>query len=500
MKSLFRYVIVAIMIVTIASALPSCSDSDDTPNAADNGETSSGTYADVNRWMLSYMEEYYLWNEPLSNFKANYSLSYDKFLDEMLDFVDADNHRNRDDGHWANGKREYYYSYIESEAPTSRSVGDDVTGSGVMFMNAAIIDDNNNVALLPAMVAPESPADKAGIKRGDIITRIGGSLISTSNYQTMAKKLYSGNVNITTFDLDTQTENTAIHIGQATFTDPAIYAQKILTLESGKKVGYIAYMGFNKSYDEQLIDIVSQFKVHGITDLILDLRYNGGGHVLSSVVLGTLIAGNDKNNQVYCKTTYNATRTAKGEFGEYKIGNPSTPESKYSKITDALNASLGLKTIFVIGTKNTASASELVINGLRGLDLTVNLVGTTTNGKNVGMEAISRQFGNHDFEFAPITFYSENAKGFKDYANGFTPDLEFDDSQYIPGDFGSEDDQLIKITLQWINNGVKPDVSTQSRATADRAIRRLPLDDKITKRPVRKIRGMIALPENITIQ
>lgn len=456
------------------------------------GSSGSGTYSDVNRWMQSYMSTNYLWNEPLANYKPDYSLSYDKFLEATLDYVDADNHRNRDDGHWADGRREYYYSFIESDAPTSRAAGDKVTGSGVMFMGATIIDENNNVALLPAMVAPGSPAAKAGIKRGDIITRIGGSRITTSNYQNMADRLYSGNVTVTTFNIESQTENAAVRIEQATFTDPAIYEQKILTLTNGKKVGYIAYMGFDISFDEQLIDIFNQFKAQGVSELILDLRYNGGGHVLSSLVLGTLIAGNDKKDQIYNKTTYNAARTAKGEYGEYKIGNPQTPERNYTKITNALNASLGLKTIYVIGTEDTASASELIINGLRGLDITVNLIGTTTNGKNVGMEAISRRFGNYEFLFAPITFYSQNAKGFKDYANGFTPDLVLDETEYFYGDFGSTEDPLIGKTIEWIANGSKPDVSTMSRTTASRRIASLTLGGK---RPQRRIRGMIALPE-----
>lgn len=459
-----------------------------------SGNSGSGTYTDVCRWMFEYMNKYYLWNEPLATFTPDYSISYDAFLTKMLDHVDADNHRNRDDGHWANGEREYYYSFIDSDAPTSRSAGDTETGSGIMYMEAGYVD--NIVALLPALVAPGSPAAQAGLKRGDIITKIDGSRITESNYNTMANRLYAGNVNVTTYDYDSKTENSAVRVDKATFVDPAIYQSSVLTVNSGKKVGYIAYMGFHMNYDSQLIDIFSQFKNQGVTDLILDLRYNGGGHVLSSVVLGTLIAGNDKKDQIYSRTTYNAARTAKGEIGEYKIGNATTPERTYSKITDALSASLGLKTIYVIGSENTASASELIINGLRGLDLTVNLIGTTTNGKNVGMEAMTKQFGNYSFQFAPITFYSQNAKGFKDYSNGFTPDLVFDDSEYFFGDFGTTDDILTHLALQWINNGVKPTIDTSRASSLDHAARKLSIRANKARTPARKTHGMIAFPEN----
>lgn len=431
-----------------------------------------GTYSDVNRWMLNYMKQSYLWNEPLASFEPDYSLSYDRFLVSTLDFVDADNHRNRDDGHWVNGKRAYYYSFIESDAP-SRSAGEEETGSGITYLSAGTYtESNNDVLLLPAMVAPGSPAYEAGIRRGDLIGKVNGVRVTRTNYSSLAGKLNEGNVTATKVELtyvNSQptgyTEIETVNIGQATFTDPAIYSSKVLQLEGGKKVGYLAYTGFDTQFDSQLIDLFSQFKSQGVTDLILDLRYNGGGHVLSSVVLGTLVAGNDKNGQLYNRTTYNAQRTAKGEIGDYFIGKAETPERNYSKISEALTASLGLKSIYVLTTENTASASELIINGLRGLDISVNIIGTTTNGKNVGMEAISQNFGSYSFLFAPITFYSQNAKGFRDYADGFTPDVSIDESLYFYGDFGTTDDVLCRCALQWISSDSKPTVS-QSRASS----------------------------------
>ena len=94
---------------------------------------------------------------------------------------------------------------------------------------------------------------------------------------------------------------------------------------------------------------------------------------------------------------------------------------------------VGLKKIYVLVSQTTASASEMVINGLRGLDIEVNLIGQTTNGKNVGMEGVMRSFYNHEFLLYPVTFYVENAKGFRDYSTGFVPDVEIDDSAIYPG-------------------------------------------------------------------
>lgn len=92
----------------------------------------------------------------------------------------------------------------------------------------------------------------------------------------------------------------------------------------------------------------------------------------------------------------------------------------------------------------------MVINGLRGLGLEVNLIGQRTNGKNVGMEGVVRSFYNYDFYLYPVSFYIKNAKGFGDYASGFVPDVEIDDSAIYPGEFGTMEDQLGYIALTWI--------------------------------------------------
>lgn len=451
--------------------------------------------AGVNGWIRSYMESHYLWNEPIPALKINASLSAQNYLKAILDGVDAADHLNREDGHWANGSREYYYSYIESSNGRSRS-GDQATGSGVMFMSATLLS-GNNVGLIIELVCPGSPAAQAGLKRSYLVSAIDGTNITTGNYQSMANKLVNGNINITYHQPVFGSEGgvslgsaKSLQLSSATFDNVSVYMSKVLQLSSGKKVGYLLYDSFDYGYDDQLIQAFAGFKAQGITDLIVDLRYNGGGHVISSLLMGTLIAGNTHKGKVYGRTTYNATRSATTPAGEYKLGIASVPEmpTGYNKITEGLASCVDLNTIYVICTENTASASELVINGLRGLDVTVNLIGTTTNGKNCGMEGISKAFGGITYEFYPITFYIENAKGFKDYSNGFTPDVVCDDEEYYPGDFGTTDDALSALALTWINSGNKPSVAAmRSRASS---IRTMPLQLSAKRR----IKGAMVLP------
>ena len=181
--------------------------------------------------------------------------------------------------------------------------------------------------------------------------------------------------------------------------------------------------------------------------------------------------------QVYAHTTFNEDRTEAGEGGDYKIGVKETVERIYEPLETALQHAVGLKKIYVLVSQTTASASEMVINGLRGLDIEVNLIGQTTNGKNVGMEGVMRSFYNHEFLLYPVTFYVENAKGFRDYSTGFVPDVEIDDSAIYPGEFGTMEDQLGYIALVWIKSGKKPELQasslTRGGGQSDEAFRRL---------------------------
>ena len=139
------------------------------------------------------------------------------------------------------------------------------------------------------------------------------------------------------------------------------------------------------TYDQALLDLFKEFKQKNVTELVLDLRYNGGGHVMSSTMLATLIAGDKYKDQIYTKMEYNRERTEAGKVGEYRIGNSTIPDGNgvYSLIVDALQYSLNLDHVYVIGTYDTASASEMIINGLRGLGIDVRLVGQQTHQTHV---------------------------------------------------------------------------------------------------------------------
>ena len=153
----------------------------------------------------------------------------------------------------------------------------------------------------------------------------------------------------------------------------------------------------------------------------------------------------------------------------------------------------------MICSENTASASELLVNGLRGFDLEVRLVGTRTNGKNVGMEGfVDYDVAGEKYTFMPITFYSENAKGFRDYTDGFEPDVTVaaPKGYYLfPGDFATRDDDCFRMVSEWIETGVQPVFQTDvSRAAATPPLVGQPLPDDIVK-PRRHSEGSLVFRE-----
>ena len=473
MKRILRLGLPAVLVAVFVAAA-SCS-----KDGTEKKETPppSSTDSDLNEWMFGYMKTHYLWNSAVKKVGPDYSLGYEEFLAKVLDDVAAQNNINYDDGHWEGGRRQYFYSNIEryktteSAASETRGTRETEEGTGIQYMSVFRIENGKKACVAELLaVSPGSPAAAKGLKRGTIVTRVNGTVITDSNYVGLIEQLIpaeSGKmVSLTTASFSDENKLVEtpgeITVVSASFKDNPVWVTKILTAGNGTdKIGYLCYNAFNLNYDDKLLEAFAEFKSQGVKDLILDLRYNDGGHVVSSLLLGTMIAGPAKAGQVYSKETYNAERAAKGETANfYKIGDKNVSGGIYSPIADGIGDryALGLGRVYVLCTNRTASASELIVNGLRGINIEVRLIGQTTNGKNVGMEPVTKDKDGYTYEFNPITFYSENAKGFRDYSEGFTPDVVINEREYDTMDWGSEKDPLLGIALKWIDTGSKPSV------------------------------------------
>jgi carboxyl-terminal processing protease len=254
--------------------------------------------------------------------------------------------------------------------------------------------------------------------------------------------------------------------------NPVFYSD-IITNDAGTKIGYLVYNGFKYTFHEELNNVFGNFKSEGIQELVLDLRYNGGGSVLTSAYLASMIYGGASENDVFAKLIYNAKHSDEG--GYYPFFDTAyvyDKDGEYSGSDANINRLNSLTRLYVITSGSTASASEMVINGLAPYLSEVIKIGTTTYGKNVGSITLydSPDFKKtgansaHTNAMQPIVFQIYNKFDESDYTQGFAPDYEVIERASQMKPFGDLEEPLLKAALDLISGvGSKTSLSrTQS--------------------------------------
>ncbi len=266
-------------------------------------------------------------------------------------------------------------------------------------------------------IIPNSDAATKPIARGNVFYAINGTPLTIDNYKSLlANETYT--VNLADYDGGTITPN-----GQSvTLTKTALAENPILLSsvipQGTHNIGYLVYNGFYSSYDSQLNTAFGSFIGQNVTDLVLDLRYNSGGSVNTATKLASMITG-QFTGQLFAKQQWN--NKVQTYFEDHN------PGSLNNNFIGGLN-SLNLNKVYVLTTKSSASASELVINCLKPY-VTVVQIGDTTTGKNVGSVTLydSPTFAkvdvnpSHKYAMQPIVLKIVNKNGFGDYTAGITP-------------------------------------------------------------------------------
>jgi carboxyl-terminal processing protease len=296
-------------------------------------------------------------------------------------------------------------------------------------------------------IIPNSNAATKDIKRGDVFYAVNGTQLTSSNYQTL---LFGSNndytLNMADINGGAFTPNgKSVALTKTVLDENPILVNKVI-VSGSHKIGYLMYNGFYPNYDSQLNDAFKS--LNGITDLVLDLRYNGGGSIQTATRLASMITG--LTGQVFAKEQWNA------KIQSYFDAND--PESLKNYFTDKIGTtainSVGMTKIYILTSKSTASASELVINGLKPY-ITVVQIGNTTTGKNVGSVTLydSPTFGkesrnpNHRYAMQPLVLKIVNAAGFGDYQSGLVPTYQQTEYLSTLGVLGSTTEPLLSTAI-----------------------------------------------------
>lgn len=406
----------AILILTVAAfIISSCQENDPSPSAA-----SSNPNAKVNTWIKENMDFWYLWYDKMPS-SPNKNQEPEAFFESLL---------YKDDRFsWI---QDNYQELLNSLQGISKEAGYEY----VLYKEN---ETSDNVIAQILYIKPNSPADQAGLKRGDVISKINGEQMTTSNYQSLLSAIKENHtITHKTLNLDAQNfdaeKTTSLAVVE--YSEDPNYLSKVIT-QGDHKIGYYVYNFFaagtesNKSaYDNKMAQIFADFKANGITDLVLDLRFNSGGSESSAANLASFIGAGVSDAKVFAKRVYN--NKVQQEIMDDKSLGENFLTTKFSNKSDNIGGQLNQMRVYVLTSSRTASASELVINALKPF-MDVFLIGETTYGKNVGSISLYEENdAENQWGLQPIVVKVYNSLDQSDYANGFAPNvLDEDNNLYI---------------------------------------------------------------------
>lgn len=369
------------------------------------------------RWIRSYMDEDYLWREQVpardpaaprySGSEVQRALAayfYDLLTPQLT----------------SSGAERDRFSFMVAESEWQRVMQAGVSlGYGLEWTQAASTPPRG---LRIAYLEPDGPAARAGLRRGDRLLSVDGISSDTNDeaqWRQLQAALYPserGRSHQFRFEPRGGGGERQLTLGGTEISRTPVPQAQVLTAADGARVGYLVFHDHNLPAEAQLSTALRRFGEQGVSELVLDLRYNGGGYLFIASQLAYMIAGpGPTSGRVFERLRHNSRRQAENEDMGFR-GQSCQPQNGQCSQQQAL-PSLNLRRVYVLSQSGTCSASESLINGLRGIDVEVVLIGGRSCGKPYGFSG-RENCGNR---YMAIEFEGVNAKGFGDYADGFVP-------------------------------------------------------------------------------
>jgi carboxyl-terminal processing protease len=374
----------------------------------------AGRFEDEAYWLRSWSYETYLWyDEIIFSDPEDITPSAEgvaQYFDSLVtpEFTPAGNPKDR--FHYAQDTAQY-------EARSQQGI---TYGYGARYR---LVRPTPPRELVISQVEAGSPAAAAGLVRGTrIVTVDGEDLILGSDVDTLNNGLFPnqpGEAHQLGILNPGEAAAQTVTLTSAQITENPVPLTTVITTNSGN-VGYLLFNSHILTAEQKLVDAINQFNAQNITDLVVDIRYNGGGYLYLANQLAYMVAGAGVAGQTFSALEFNDKNPGINPV----TGEVVAPTRFYTTTFEASPSGRALPTlnlpqqrVFVLTTSSTCSASEAFINGLRGVGVEVIQIGTTTCGKPYGFYPQD----NCGTTYFTTQFRSVNAQGFGDYPDGFSP-------------------------------------------------------------------------------
>ena len=391
-------------------------------------------YLEVNSWIRNQMSNYYYWNFVVPRMAPG-NLAPEQFFEEILYTTDE-------------------FSYMTDDAETLLN---ELSGSQYSSgFSPAILSfsDQDQLFMVVKYVYPGSPAQLAGLQRGDIILSVNGQTLNSANYQELLQINGTVSYGLGSYSLDEVTQQVNI-----TDLDSVISVQKdILQLDpvittkvietGGKRIGYLFYAQFIDGTADLFInglnEQLAELKAQQIDELVIDLRYNPGGRITAASQFANALVPLEsaQNKDIFVEFEYNSLLE---NFYQNTDGVDS--ENLFLRFQEG-PVSMGLERIYVLTTNQTASASELLIHGLKPY-MEVITVGSNTLGKYYGSFVITGTFQSPPVYYAilPVTLKYLNADQESDFIDGLEARIGASENILSPKPLGDPTDPLLEAAI-----------------------------------------------------
>lgn len=414
----------------------------------------------VQDFMWKAMNFWYFWQADVENLSDNRFPNTPEGSEIYTEFLASED----DPGKFFDEKllfsEDRFSFYNDDYVELTQSLSGISKSNGVEF-GLVRIPNSDEIVGYVRYIVPNSDASTKVIARGDLFTGVNGTILTDANY----RNLLFGNDDTYTLNMasivDEKVQPNGEEISltkQKDLQENPIFLDEIFEI-NGKKIGYLVYNGFTDEFDEQLNEVFGRFISDGVTDFVLDLRYNLGGSVNTARLLSSMIYGTNTKD-VFLKARYNdkyqkILEDKKTDLHDYfadKTGKGSSINT------------LKLKKVYILTTQGSASASELVINGLEPY-VDVVQIGEKTRGKNefsvtmvddrennylYSAKRVDKIKSDNRWAIQPLLGRNENADGFSDYTAGLEPDIDLPESLSNLGIIGDLNEPLLAKAIQEI--------------------------------------------------